>query len=143
MRGETHWGEQGRFYATVADAYLRAERARVVQQARRRFLAKVEDYIEAAEALANSDAGAADRSDKELDGMRAAVAEILRVQGALEAAVESVPKAEMRGWEDLFQRLAAAREALEDLHDGLSATLSLRDPEPSVPWEDVKRDLGI
>lgn len=43
---------------------------------------------------------------------------------------------------DLVQR-RQEREAAEDAEDVAAARVALNDPRPSIPWEQVKRDLGL
>ena len=41
---------------------------------------------------------------------------------------------------DLYQ---AFQDALEELENLAAAEEALRDPSPNLPWDEVKRDLGL
>jgi prevent-host-death family protein len=44
---------------------------------------------------------------------------------------------------DEYERLLQLEEDAEDLADGQAALARLRTGEPTLPWEQVKQDLGL
>lgn len=41
------------------------------------------------------------------------------------------------------QRYEELMDALEEIEDIIAVTAALEDPSPNIPWEEVKRQLGL